>query len=214
MLKYDKYINYEETLVSPLVEGETVLWSAKPKKSAFIINKILVMMPFALMWLLFDSMFIIPISKSEEIVDMLFYIIPFFAIHLMPVWIWLGNCLTANKRWKNTKYYITDKRIIIQTGIVGASYETIYYKDIKNINLKIGVIDKILGVGDIYIDTGAVMSTKNGTRSINSIILDIENPYEIYPKLQKIVLDIQADIEFPNAYRPSENPGYNTEYRG
>ena len=46
------------------------------------------------------------------------------------------------------------------------------------------------------------------------IILDIENPYEIYPKLQKIVLDIQADIEFPNAYRPSENPGYNTEYRG
>lgn len=214
MLKYDKYINYEETLVSPLVEGETVLWSAKPKKSAFIINKILVMMPFALMWLLFDSMFIIPISKSEEIVDMLFYIIPFFAIHLMPVWIWLGNCLTANKRWKNTKYYITDKRIIIQTGIVGASYETIYYKDIKNINLKIGVIDKILGVGDIYIDTGAVMTTKNGTRSVNSIILDIENPYEIYPKLQKIVLDIQADIEFPNAYRPSENPGYNTEYRG
>ena len=58
------------------------------------------------------------------------------------------------------------------------------------------------------------MSTKNGTRSVNSIILDIENPYEIYPKLQKIVLDIQADIEFPNAYRPSENPGYNTEYRG
>lgn len=214
MLKYDKYINYEETLASPLVEGEKVLWSAKPKKSAFIINKILVMMPFALMWLLFDSMFIIPISKSEEIVDMLFYIIPFFAIHLMPVWIWLGNCLTANKRWKNTKYYITDKRIIIQTGIVGASYETIYYKDIKNINLKIGVIDKILGVGDIYIDTGAVMTTKNGTRSVNSIILDIENPYEIYPKLQKIVLDIQADIEFPNAYRPSENLGYNTEYRG
>ena len=106
MLKYDKYINYEETLASPLVEGEKVLWSAKPKKSAFIINKILVMMPFALMWLLFDSMFIIPISKSEEIVDMLFYIIPFFAIHLMPVWIWLGNCLTANKRWKNTNICI------------------------------------------------------------------------------------------------------------
>ena len=214
MLKYDKYINYEETLTSPLIEGEKVLWSAKPKKSAFIINKILEMMPFALIWLLFDSMFIIPIANSGEIKQMLFFIIPFFAIHLMPVWIWLGNCLTANKKWENTKYYVTDRRIIIQTGIIGANYETIYYKEIKNVNLRIGVIDKILGVGDIYIDTGLVRSTKNGTQSVKSAILDIENPYEIYPKLQKIVLDIQTDVEFPNAYRPSENPGYNTEYRG
>ena len=215
MLKYDKYINYEETLTSPLIEGEKVLWSAKPKKSAFIINKILAMMPIALIWLLFDSNFIISIiANSGEIREMLVFIILFFAVHLMPVWIWLGNCLTANKRWKNTKYYVTDRRIIIQTGIIGASYETIYYKEIKNINLRIGVIDKILGVGDIYIDTGVVRSTNNGTQSVKSAILDVENPYEIYPKLQKIVLDIQTDVEFPNAYRPSENPGYNTKYKG
>lgn len=214
MSKYDNYINYEETLASPLIEGEKVLWSAKPKKSAFIINKILIMMPLALIWLLFDSMFIIPIVVSGQIKEMLFFIIPFFAIHLMPVWIWIGNCLTANKKWKNTKYYVTDKRIIIQTGIIGASYETIYYKEIKNVDLRIGVIDKILGVGDVYIDTGTLRNTKNGTQSVKSAILDIENPYEIYPKLQKIVLDIQTDVEFPNAYRPSENFGYNTAYKG
>lgn len=212
MSKYDKY-NYEETLVSPLIEGENILWSSKPKKSAFIINKVLVMMPFALIWLLFDSMFIIPIVKSGQIKEMLFFIIPFFAFHLLPVWIWIANCLTASKKWKNTKYYVTDKRIIIQTGIIGANYETIYYKDIKNVNLRIGLIDIMLGVGDIYIDTGAIRSTKNGTRSVKSAILDIENPYEIYPKLQKIVLDIQTDVEFPNAYRPSENSGYNTKYK-
>lgn len=214
MSKYDNYINYEENLTSPLVEGEKVLWSAKPKKSAFIINKILIMMPFALIWLLFDSMFIIPITKSGAIKEMLFFIIPFFALHLMPVWIWLGNCLTASKKWRNTKYYVTDKRIIIQTGIIGANYETIYYKDIKNVNLRIGIIDKMLGVGDIYIDTGTVMRTSDGTQSVKNAILDIENPYEIYPKLQKIVLDMQTDVEFPNAYRPSENPGYNTNYKG
>ena len=212
MSKYDKY-NYEETLVSPLIEGENILWSSKPKKSAFIINKVLVMMPFALIWLLFDSMFIIPIVKSGQIKEMLFFIIPFFAFHLLPVWIWIANCLTASKKWKNTKYYVTDKRIIIQTGIIGANYETIYYKDIKNVNLRIGLIDIMLGVGDRYIDTGARRSTKNGTRSVKSAILDIENPYEIYPKLQKIVLDIQTDVEFPNAYRPSENSGYNTKYK-
>lgn len=215
MLKYDKYINYEETLTSPLIEGEKVLWSAKPKKTAFIVNQILEMMPFALIWLLFDSMVIIPFAIiSGEIKEVLFFIIPFFAIHLMPVWIWLGNCLTANKKWKNTKYYVTDRRIIIQTGMIGANYETIYYKEIKNVNLRISAIDRMLGVGDIYIDTGLVRNTKNGTQSVKSAMLDVENPYEIYPKLQKIVLDIQTDVEFPNAYRPSYNLGYNTEYRG
>ena len=138
-------------------------------------------------------------------------IIIFFAFHLLPVWIWLGNIITASKKWKNTKYYVTDKRIIIQTGIIGASYDTIYYKDIKNVSLKIGVIDKLLKVGDIYIDTGNTTFTNSGTKKLFMTLLDIEKPYT---RLQKIVLDIQSDIEFPNAYRPSENPGYKTKYKG
>ena len=141
-------------------------------------------------------------------------IIIFFAFHLLPVWIWLGNIITASKKWKNTKYYVTDKRIIIQTGIIGASYDTIYYKDIKNVSLKIGVIDKLLKVGDIYIDTGNTTLTNSGTKKLYMTILDIEKPYDVYTRLQKIVLDIQSDMEFPNAYRPSENPGYKTKYKG
>lgn len=212
MSKYDKYIQYEEELPNPLTEWEQVLWSGKPKKSAFLINNILTMLPFALIWLLFDSIFIIAFVSSGSPKEMILPIILFFAFHLMPVWIWLGNVLTANKKWKNTKYYVTDKRIIVQTGIIGASYDTIYYKDIKNVSLKVGIIDKLLKVGDIYIDTGSLLTSRS--KNVMMTILDVENPYEIYGKLQKIVLDIQTDIEFPNAYRPNENPGYNTKYKG
>lgn len=119
--------------------------------------------------------------------------------------------MTANKKWKNTKYYVTDKRIIVQTGIISASYDTIYYKDIKNVSLKVGIIDKLLKVGDIYIDTGNTTFTNSGTKKLFMTLLDIEKPYT---RLQKIVLDIQSDLEFPNAYRPSENPGYKTKYKG
>ena len=90
------------------------------------------MLPLALIWLLFDSFFIVAFVSSGSPKEMILPIILFFAFHLMPVWIWLGNVLTVNKRRKNTKYYVTDKRIIVQTGIIGASYDTIYYKDIKN----------------------------------------------------------------------------------
>ena len=54
-------------------------------------------------------------------------------------------------------------------------------------------------------------NTTSGTKKLFMTLLDIEKPYT---RLQKIVLDIQSDIEFPNAYRPSENPGYKTKYKG
>lgn len=215
MSKYERLVDYEVYRESPLVEGESLIWSAKPKKNAFIINKILVMMPIALIWLAIDLGIIIGFTSTGDVPkEMSFFFIPFFALHLMPVWIWLGNVLTAGKKWKNTKYYVTDKRIIIETGLIGSNYQTIYYKDIKNVTLRVGIIDKILGVGDIYFELGMFSNLRNDSKTINQAFLDVENPQEIYSRLQKIVLDIQTDIEFPNALRPDENPGYNTKYKG
>lgn len=211
MSKYTKIMNYNSELNNPLVDGEELIWSSKPKKSAYIINQILVMMPFALLWLAIDSTFIFTAIASGEISSMLFFIVPFFALHLMPVWIWLGNVITSNRKWKNTKYYITDKRIIIQNGLIAENYQTIYYKDIRNVSLRIGLIDKMLKVGDIYFDLGNYIGNQ-GTKAVTAAFLDIENVREIYPKLQKIVMDIQTDIEYPNALRPDNNPGYNTKY--
>ena len=211
MSKYERLIDYEVEKESPLVEGESLIWSAKPKKNAFIINKILGMMPIALIWLAIDLGIIIGATSAEDFPkEMAFFFIPFFALHLMPVWIWLGNVLTASKKWKNTKYYVTDKRIIIQNGFIGESLQTVYYKDIKNVNMHVGIIDKLLGVADINFELGGT----SNTATTNASFLDIENYMEIYPRLQKIVLDIQTDMEYPNAYRPDENPGYKTKYKG
>lgn len=211
MSKYDLNYNVEEEK-SPLIEGENLIWSGKPKKSAFIVNKILVMAPFALIWLGIDSAIITAFFSTGAVNDVLFFIIPFFAIHLFPVWVWLGNILTANKKWKNTKYYITDKRIIIQNGFIASNYQTVYYKDIKNVNLHVGIIDKLLGVGDIYFDLG---SRRASDETLNMVtgFLDIVEYNELYQKVQKVVLDIQTDIQYPNALRPETNPGYNTTYK-
>lgn len=208
MSKYNNFVNTNYSLRTPLVEGEQVIWDAKPRKKAFIINQILPMMPFALLWLAFDSVALFSVFSTQEVPSqILLFLIPFFAIHLFPVWLWLGNIFSSYKRWVNTVYYITDKRIIIQTGFIGIDYTTIYFKDISNVSLKVSAIDKLLGVGDIHFD---LKQSSNDAR-VNSF-LDLKNPYEIYPKLQKIVLDIQTDIEYPNALRPDENHGYNTKY--
>ena len=41
-----------------LTEGESILWRAKPKRSAFILGKVFRMLPVALLWLLFDGGFV------------------------------------------------------------------------------------------------------------------------------------------------------------
>lgn len=209
MSKYDKITIYDNEMNSPIVEGENIIWSSKPKQSAFLINRILTMLPLALIWLAFDSFFILSMINSGDMKKMVLFLIPFFALHLMPVWIWIGNIISANKRWKNTEYYVTDKRIIIQNGFISENYQTIYYKDIKNVDLHIGIIDKFLHVGDIYFDLGYIGRNNKATISA---FLDVETPREVYSKIQKIVLDIQTDIEYPNELRPKTNPGYNTKY--
>ena len=111
-------------------------------------------------------------------------------------------------------YYLTDRRIIIQSGFVDQQTQTIYYKDIRNADLRIGLVDKLLGVGDIYFDIGEYHMRKGRQVADYKTFLDIENPHQVYARVQKIIMDIQTDIQFPNAYRPEENPGYNTQYRG
>lgn len=193
-----------------LSAGETVLWQGKPKKGAFIATKSLTMMPFALIWLAFDSTFIIAGIQGGE---MLGFLIPFMLLHLMPVWIWLANVITAGRRWKNTTYYVTNRRIILQGGFLAVNETSLFYKDLRNAQLRIGLLDKLFHTGDIVLDDGTQVYRKGRYYAQTKLMEDLGDPQEVYHRIQKIILDIQTDIEYPNAYRPQENPGYQTEYR-
>ena len=79
----------------------------------------------------------------------------------------------------------------------------INYSSISSVNLKIGLVERLCKVGDIYI----VADNKK------YILEDIKDPYFIYERLQKIANDIKSDIIYPNNYRPKENYGYKTSYK-
>ena len=190
-----------------LSAGESVLWRGKPKKGAFIATKSLSMMPIAIIWLIIDLSFMNAAFTGGQ---MLGFMIPFFLLHLMPVWIWLGNVFTAGRRWKNTGYYVTNRRIIIQGGFLAVNETSLFYKDLQNAQLRIGLLDKVFHTGDIIFDNGIIVNNKQNRRFVFE---DLEDAQEVYRRVQKIILDMQTDMEFPNAYRPAENPGYNTQYR-
>ncbi len=207
-MKYEKNekantLNNDDSIDFIVGENEQILWQGKPNKKAYILNKVLVMMPFALIWLAFDSVFVIMAFYLDVSTSAKIFICAFVCVHLIPFWLWLSNVLTASRRHRNTHYVLTSHRILIRTGLIGIDFQSISYKDIQHVNLKVGIIDKLLKVGDLYF-------VSNVLRGQNAFF-DIENPYEVYKIAQKIVSDIQTDIQFPNAYRPENNPGYNTK---
>lgn len=187
-----------------LDENEEILWQGKPNKKSYILSNFLKMLPIALIWLCFDGFFIaMIISTLSEIGGFIWFFILFFAFHLTPVWIWIGNFVRSIMEIKNIEYAITDKKIVIKSGIVGIDFKVFLYSEVTGVFIKRGFIDKYFKVGDIYINT----------TSQKGVIYDVDNPYQVYKLLQQTSNDIKSDIYYPNALRPEENNGYNTKYR-
>ena len=187
-------------------DGEKILWEGKPDKKSYVLARVVQMLPIVLIWLAFDSFAIVMmITHGGGFPTYVYFIfIGFFVVHLTPVWMWIANIVTAFKRLKNTEYAFTDKRIIIKTGFF-AKFDTVFYSDIASLDMHVGFIDRMFKVGDI------IIKTNSGSMYM---VEDIDNPYFIFERLQKISNDIKTDMQFPNDLRPEENHGYNTKYKG
>ncbi len=202
----EKYFIADEkthTEIEHLLEkDEKILWRGKPKKTAYIWSEILAMLPIALIWLVFDGIFIATLFYLSPSLPVFVIVILciFFLLHLAPVWIWLSRALLARKRHKNLDYAFTDKRIIVRTGVI-IDFINIYYSEINSVNVRVGLTDKWFNVGDIYI--------KSTSQAV--VLNDITNAYQIGNKLQQITNDIKSDIYYPNNLRPAENAGYKTK---
>lgn len=191
-----------------LAADEHILWSGKPKKNAFVAAHSLTLMPIAVIWFCLDFQVIPDIFSASGIQ---WFLVGFFALHLAPVWIWLGSVITAPKRWRNTNYYVTNRRIIIQGGFLATNEKSLFYKDIRSVQSKVGIFDKLFGTGTIVFNSE--MMTNNNNKATPPSFQYLEDAQQIYARIQRTVLDMQTDIEYPNALRPEENPGYNTDYK-
>ena len=190
-----------------LTAGEHILWSGKPGKAPFILAHSLTLMPIAVVWMCFDFTAIADILSSEKVP---WFLLIFFAVHLAPVWMWLASVITAPKRWRNTNYYVTNRRIIIQGGFLAVNEKSLFFKDIRSVQSKVGIFDKLFGTGSIIFNSEML---SNNNKATPPSFQYLENAHQIYARVQRTVLDMQTDMEFPNAYRPEENPGYNTDYK-
>jgi len=135
-----------------LNEDEKILWKGRPKKSAYVLGKSLAFMPIGIIWGLIDFGILFMLFTTGEVeAEMFLFIVPFFALHLTPFWIWLFNLIKAGREQKTIEYVITDYRILLFRGKPKFVDISINLSDLTDATLKINLIDKILGVGDIKV---------------------------------------------------------------
>ena len=219
--------NYAKSELELMVgSNEKILWKGKPNKRCFILEGIFnPMLPFALAWFLFDSLFIATFigGAATSGAPAVFSIFPliFFLIHLMPVWIYLGGVIFVFRRYQHTEYIVTDKGVYISGGLFSYTCNMKPFTELARVNIHRGIIDQIIGVGDVVLTSNNVADLYSSNIRVNgrpldvgTTIADIKNYRKVFEIIKKLQEDIYTDTMYPNALRPEENPGYRTKYNG
>ena len=221
--------NYAKSELELMVgSNEEILWKGKPNKRCFILEGIFnPMLPFALVWFLFDSMFIAAFLGGVTISETptAFTIIPiiFFLFHLMPVWIYLGGVIFVFRRYKHTEYIVTDKGVYYSGGLFSYTCNMKPFTELARVNIHRGIIDQIIGVGDVVLTSNNIADYYNSGARVNGrpvgtgfgiTISDIKDYRKVFELIKKLQEDIYTDTMYPNALRPEENQGYRTKYNG
>lgn len=195
--------------------NEYQLWEGKPERFTYILGHPGLYI-FALIWGVFDFAFIRLFFGNSFGMPMGFglFLVPFFLLHLMPVWIAIGGPVYRAINWNYIHYVLTDKRVYIQSGVIGRDINVVEFTDIREPEVNVGLIEKLRGCGTIRLTPGIYTDRRGSQRRSNkSALLHIEDPYNVYKRIKQMSVDIKSDIYYPNALRPEDNPGYNTTYR-
>lgn len=217
--------NYAKTDLELMVgSNEKILWQGKPNKRGFILEGIFnPLLPFALIWFLFDSMFIFaflngtktPHALNSEVL----FLILFFALHLMPVWIYLGGALFVFRKYRHTEYIVTDKGVYVSGGLFSYTCNMKPFTELARVNIHRGIIDQLIGVGDVVLTSnnvadfyGSSVRVNGRPLNIGTTIADIKDYREVFEIIKKLQEDIYTDTMYPNDLRPKENHGYQTKY--
>lgn len=111
--------------------------------------------------------------------------------------------------YKVTVYAITDKRLLIKSGLIGADIRSIYFDQVKTAFVDVGIIGRIFGTGTIKIDTGRMTSSDKGNiRTQYDMFKYIQKPYEVFTHIQGYLSGRKESLYSGRADREHNSEAY------
>lgn len=175
-----------------LSAGEYILWRGKPKKSAYVADKALSMLPIAVFWAIFDLSFLRSAGGNG-------LLLMFLAVHMFPVWLWIGSAVTSVLQWRNEDYYLTNKRIIIRRGIFRPQRQSVFLRDVHSIRTHYGLLDRLFGSGDIFINY-AVHGHGKHRHTSGWFLMNLQDPEPLRERIELLALEAGGTPENEEIY--------------
>ena len=186
------------TLSRLLHSDENIIWQGKPVFKAFVFaGHNIALFVFGLIFMSFPLIFFLITLQSGA---------PLFIFNLIPLLfifvgfgIFFGTPISSAFAHRNTEYAITNKRLIIQTGAIGLKTRFIDFEKIQEVNIKVGLMDKIFGTGGIYADTASSVRGWNyysgsgrGYNVMRPDFVALKDPYKVHNILQEAMKDMKS----------------------
>jgi len=163
-----------------LNKKEKIIWEGKPQLK----NYIVLIFFFGLVSLIFLLLGFFGIGSQSQTYATI-------SIYLLVIgFIFLIVTLIRILQYRLLAYALTDNRIIIQYGIIGADYKSIDFDKIQEINVEVDLLGKLFNTGNIHFKTAGVnvVQTRYGhtVAPSGNVMVYVENPYEIVKKVKEI----------------------------
>lgn len=205
-------------------DNEKILWEGRPSKlmyffSGFNLFNVIFLIIWAGMMLFISSKSFFmsreigkiseanPFGRSFDIYALIPYII-LFVVFFIFIIIPIKKIMESFK----VRYYVTDLRIYIESGIIGKDIQNIEYREIDKLNVNVGLLGKMMNRGTISLTPDRTYSDGDSSYVKSGFkLIGVEKPYDLYKRIKKNALDVTTDQQYPNAYRPDRNAGYKTK---
>ena len=154
-----------------LEQREKIIYEEKPKYAPYIISAI------------FGTL--IAIIVIGVLISVFFKSI-FWAV-VAGIIIFILGIIISNLSYTRTHYAITNKRAIIQSGIIGRDFKSIDYDRMQNVSVSVGILGVLFKVGTVKIFTGEMESVGGkhpGMQAKYDRFHYITSPYDVLKKLQ------------------------------
>ena len=191
----------KSTLAGMVSKDENIIWEGKPNIICFFLEAIFnVMLPVAILWgvlyyilikyLVNGDSVLITIDESTALIPLIIL----FIVILAPLWLYLVGVLFSILKYAHTEFIVTDKYIYSSGGFIKKFYERKSYNEISHIVLHRGIIDRLIGVGDITFSTDYIEHSlfEQHTAYIGLTVYDISDFNKLYEETTRIKENLQA----------------------
>jgi len=191
----DTYVPREVEAV--LDRDEPVLWSGKPSRVPFLLRGVPFLV-FGLVWGALDAVFICVILQDDEPGPIRWFAIPFFALHLLPFWLGVGNMVRLLLAHRNTMYVFTDRRVVVRSGAWGSDLRTTEYAAVSDVEVKANPVDNVFGVGtiEVHLRSGA---GRGATKFVG-----VPRPHEVFRRIKDVIDEVRARVRAAPQARDAE----------